>query len=91
MAHDPKSRRSPRARLSMVAWLLVAVLGAAALGVCAFARGEPVNAWWVMTASLCVFALAYRFHSAWLLAEVLTIDDLRATPAVAHEDGRDFV
>jgi len=91
MAHDPKSRPSPRSRLTFAAWLLVAVLGAVALGVCAFARGEPVNAWWVMTASLCVFALAYRFHSAWLLAEVLTIDDLRATPAVTHEDGRDFV
>jgi len=91
MEHDPKSRLCPRSRLSFLGWLLVSAIGAVALGVVAFSRGEAVNAWWVMVASLCVFALAYRFHSAWLLAEVLTIDDLRATPAVALEDGRDFV
>ncbi|HWL16916.1 MAG TPA: carbon starvation CstA family protein, partial [Opitutus sp.] len=39
----------------------------------------------------CVFAVAYRFHSAWLMAKVLTLDELRATPAVVREDGKDFV
>jgi carbon starvation protein len=42
-------------------------------------------------ATLCVFAIGYRFHSAWLMAEVLTLDDLRATPAEVRADGRDFV
>jgi len=44
-----------------------------------------------VVAAVCVFAVAYRFHSAWLLAKVLTLDELRATPAVVHEDGKDFV
>jgi carbon starvation protein len=57
----------------------------------AFNRGEQVNALWMVVASGCVFALAYRFHSAWLLAKVLTVDERRATPAVTREDGRDFV
>jgi carbon starvation protein len=38
-----------------------------------------------------VFAIAYRFHSAWLMARVLTIDELRATPSETHSDGKDFV
>jgi carbon starvation protein len=69
----------------------VAVLGAVALAVLAWSRGEPVNALWMVVAAGCVFAIAYRFHSAWLMAKVLTIDELRATPAEAKEDGKDFV
>ena len=45
----------------------------------------------MIVAAGCVFAVAYRFHSAWLMAKVLTLDELRATPAVVREDGRDFV
>lgn len=45
----------------------------------------------MVVAALCVFAIGYRFHSAWLMAKVLTLDDLRATPAETHGDGRDFV
>jgi len=72
-------------------WAAVVVLGTVSLGVVAFSRGEPVNALWIVIASVCVFAIAYRFHSAWVMAKVLTIDDLRATPAVVNEDGKDFV
>ncbi|MBI5688747.1 MAG: carbon starvation protein A [Verrucomicrobia bacterium] len=77
--------------LRTLGWSAVAVLGAVAVGVLALARGEPVNALWMVVASLCVFAIGYRFHSAWLMAKVLTLDDLRATPAEVHGDGRDFV
>lgn len=76
---------------SLLAWLAVGAVGALALGVAATARGEHVNAIWIIVASVCVFALAWRFHSAWLLAKVLTLDDARATPAVRHNDNRDYV
>jgi carbon starvation protein len=69
----------------------VAILGAISLGVVAFCRGEAVNALWLVVATGCVYALGYRFHSAWLMATVLTIDPARTTPAVRHADGRDFV
>jgi len=72
-------------------WSAVILAGTSSLAVLAWSRGETVNALWVVVASLCVFAVAYRFHSAWLMARVLTLDELRATPAVVHEDGRDFV
>jgi carbon starvation protein len=45
----------------------------------------------MVVAAACVFAVAYRFHSAWLMARVLAVDDLRATPAHVRADGKDFV
>ncbi len=77
--------------LRLLGWGAVAALGAAAVAVLALTRGEPVNAMWMVVAALCTFALAYRFHSAWLMAEVLTVDDLRATPATVRADGKDYV
>ena len=75
----------------VVGWSVVAGLGAGAMVMLAWSRDEPVNALWMVIAAACVFAIGYRFHSAWLMAEVLTLDELRATPAEVHEDGRDFV
>ena len=72
-------------------WTLVVALGVTCIAVLAMSRGEPVSALWMLVAALCVFAVSYRFHSAWLMAKVLTLDELRATPANVHEDGKDFV
>ena len=73
------------------AWLAVAMLGAAALGGIALNRGEAINALWLVVAAACVYALAYRFYSAWIAAKVLTLDETRATPAERFDNGRDFV
>jgi carbon starvation protein len=72
-------------------WTTVAVAGAGSVAVLAWSRGEQVSALWMVVAAACVFAVAYRFHSAWLMAKVLTIDELRATPSETHSDGKDFV
>ncbi|MBX3751760.1 MAG: carbon starvation protein A [Opitutaceae bacterium] len=77
--------------LRSLGWAAVGTLAVVSLASLAWSRGEPVNALWVVVASVCVFAIAYRFHSAWLMAKVLTLDDLRATPAVVNEDGKDYV
>lgn len=77
--------------LRTLGWAAVVTLAVVSLASLAWSRGEPVNALWVVVASVCVFAIAYRFHSAWLMAKVLTLDDLRATPAVVNEDGKDYV
>ncbi|MDA8254102.1 MAG: carbon starvation protein A, partial [Betaproteobacteria bacterium] len=74
-----------------IAWLLVAVLGAAAVGGIAFNRGESINAIWFVAAAACVYALSYRFYSAWIAARVLVLDETRATPAERFDNGRDFV
>ncbi len=72
-------------------WLLIAILGAAAVGGIALNRGEQINALWFITAALCVYALAYRFYAVWVAAAVLMVDDTRATPAERLDNGRDFV
>ncbi len=81
----------PLSWLRIVVWFLVVALGVTAVAVLAWTRDEPVNALWLVVASVCVFALAWRFHSAWLAAKVLTLDETRATPAIVKEDGKDFV
>ena len=45
----------------------------------------------MVVAALCVFAISYRFHSAWLMAKVFALDELRATPAETKGDGKDYV
>src|SRR5882757_4828221 len=75
----------------ILGWAAVVLAGTTSLAVLAWSRGEPVSALWMIVAALCVFAVSYRFHSAWLMAKVLTLDEQRATPALVHEDGRDFV
>lgn len=77
--------------MKAVLWSLVAIIGALSLAVAALARGEHVSALWLVVASVCVFLIAYRFHSAWLMARVLTIDTMRTTPAIKLEDGKDYV
>jgi carbon starvation protein len=77
--------------LRILLWIAVSLLGAAAVGVAAFQRGEPVNALWLVIAGVCTFAVSYRFYSAWLVAKVLTVDDRRAPAAVTCSDGKDFV
>ncbi|HUS23567.1 MAG TPA: carbon starvation CstA family protein [Candidatus Binatia bacterium] len=76
---------------SVLAWGLVALLGAGAFGAIALHRGETVNGVWFVLAAVCWYALAYRFYSAFVTARVLAVDPTRATPAERLEDGRDFV
>ena len=78
-----KKKLSP---LAKAVWLIIALVGAASLGVVAFERGEPVNALWLIVATGCIYAIGYRFHSAWLMATVLSIDPARKTPAERHAD-----
>lgn len=82
-------RKSPV--LAQAGWLLVAGLGAAALGGIALNRNETVNSMWLVVAAICVYALGYRFYSAFVAAKVLMLDTTRATPAERLSDGRDFV
>jgi carbon starvation protein len=77
--------------LKNIAGVVLAVLGAFALGVIALHRDEPINALWIVTAAVCVYLLGYRFYSAWIAARVLSVDRTRATPAERRDNGRDFV
>src|SRR4030088_3558967 len=77
--------------ISIVMWIVVALVGAGALGAIAFHRGEPINATWFVVAAVCCYLVAFRLYSAFIAAKVLALDDTRATPCERHDDGRDFV
>ncbi|WP_416426979.1 carbon starvation CstA family protein [Pseudomonas sp. App30] len=72
-------------------WLIVAVLGACALGVVALRRGEAVNALWIVVAAVAIYLVAYRYYSLFIANTVMQLDPRRATPAVLNNDGLDYV
>jgi len=50
-----------------------------------------MNTFPVLLAALCVFALAYRYYSAFIAAKALALDDRRTTPGHAFADGHNYV
>jgi len=72
-------------------WLLVAILGACALGVVALRRGEAINALWIVVAAVAIYLVAYRYYSLFIANTVMQLDPRRATPAVVNNDGLDYV
>jgi carbon starvation protein len=86
-ATSTTGRWTPR---RIAVWTAVAVLGAVAWGVLALARGESINAAWLIVAALCSYAIAYRFYSRFIAYRVLGVDDRRATPAERLDNDVDF-
>jgi len=50
-----------------------------------------MNAAWLAAATLCIFALAYRFYARFLSTRIFALADSDAVPARQFEDGVDFV
>ncbi|MCU1761797.1 carbon starvation protein A [Pseudomonas sp. 14P_8.1_Bac3] len=72
-------------------WLLLAIVGACALGVVALRRGEAINALWIVVAAVAIYLVAYRYYSLFIANNVMQLDSRRATPAVLNNDGLDYV
>lgn len=72
-------------------WLLLAIVGACALGVVALRRGEAINALWIVVAAVAIYLVAYRYYSLFIANNVMQLDPRRATPAVLNNDGLDYV
>src|SRR6185436_16440245 len=49
-----------------------------------------INAVPILIAVLCIYAIAYRFYSAFIAAKVLALDDARITPAHQFNDGANY-
>src|SRR5438067_13664565 len=49
-----------------------------------------INAVPVLIAVLCIYAIAYRYYSAFIAAKVLALDDARPTPAHTMYDGSNY-
>src|SRR6201987_2591849 len=72
-------------------WICVAALGTWAVAILALSRGEHISALWIIIAGFCALSVSYRFYSKWLATKVLVLNEERATPAVLHNDNKDYV
>jgi carbon starvation protein len=77
--------------LSALIWIGISILGAAAFGYIALARGETIGAAWLVIAAVCSYLVAYRFYSRFIAEKVFELNPKRATPAERLNNGRDFV
>ncbi len=77
--------------LTALFWTLAGAGTLFALVTLATARGEPVNAMWLVAAASGVYAIGYRFYSRFIGERVLGLDAARRTPAHRHNDGLDYV
>lgn len=76
---------------SKIMWVAIAIVGAFCLGVVALRRGEPINAIWLVAASIAIFVIGYRFYGKFVEHSVLKLDPTRAPPSVLRNDGLDYV
>jgi len=50
-----------------------------------------VNTFPILLGALCIYAIAYRYYSAFIAAKALALDDRRITPAHTYKDGHNFI
>ena len=50
-----------------------------------------MNTFPVLLVALCVYAIGYRYYSAFIAAKALALDDRRITPAHLYNDGHNYV
>ena len=77
--------------MDKIIWVFVALIGAVCFGYLALQNGETVSAMYLVVAAVCIYAIGYRFYGRFIAYTVLELDKNRATPAMVHDDGRDFV
>ncbi|WP_077090250.1 carbon starvation CstA family protein [Mycobacterium rhizamassiliense] len=83
--------RSPITVSHKIFFGIIAVLGAIAWAIVAFARGEPVNAVWLVVAAVCTYIIGLRFYARLVEAKIVRPRDDHATPAEVLDDGTDYV
>jgi carbon starvation protein len=54
-------------------------------------HADAMSTFPIMLGALCVYAIAYRYYSAFIAAKALVLDDRRVTPAHQFRDGRNFI
>ncbi|MGZ4527478.1 MAG: carbon starvation CstA family protein [Mycobacterium sp.] len=83
--------RSPITVRHKIVFATVAVIGAVAWAIIAFARGETVNAVWLVVAAICTYVIGFRFYARLIETKIVRPRDDHATPAEVFEDGTDYV
>jgi carbon starvation protein len=83
--------RSPITIRHKIIFAVIAVIGAIAWAIIAFARGETVNAVWFVVAAICTYIIGYRFYARLIEMKIVRPRDDHATPAEVFDDGTDYV
>src|SRR5438045_851946 len=76
--------------LARLFWIAVAGVAAFCLGGIALNRGEHISSLWLVLAAACSYAIGYRFYAKFIAAQVMTLNDKRATPSERLRNGHDF-
>ena len=77
--------------LKALLWIGIALAGGIALSIIALQRDEKINAIWFVVASLCTYAIAYRFYARFIATIIFSLYKNNATPAERYADGKDYV
>lgn len=77
--------------LKALLWIGIALAGGIALSIIALQRDEKINAIWFVVASLCTYAIAYRFYARFIATKIFSLNKNNATPAERYADGKDYV
>ncbi|MFI9509142.1 carbon starvation CstA family protein [Nocardia sp. NPDC052566] len=83
--------RSPISPRKKGIFLAIAIVGAVAWAVLGIARGENVNAVWIVVAAVCTYVLAYQLYSRLIEFKIVKPRDDQATPAEILENGKDYM
>jgi carbon starvation protein len=83
--------RSPITGRHKAVFAVIAMAGAIAWAIIAFARGETVNAVWFVIAATCTYIIGYRFYARLIEMKIVRPRDDHATPAEVLDDGTDYV
>ncbi|MEV6431296.1 carbon starvation CstA family protein [Nocardia sp. NPDC051463] len=83
--------RSPITPAKKAVFAVIAVLGAVAWAVVAIARGENVNAVWIVIAAVCSYVIAFQFYARLIEYKITKPRDDVATPAEELENGKDYM
>jgi carbon starvation protein len=83
--------RSPITTRHKIIFGVIALLGAVAWAMIAFARGETVNAVWLVVAAIGTYIIGYRFYARLIEMNIVRPRDDEATPAEVFENGIDYM
>ncbi|CAM4487868.1 carbon starvation CstA family protein [Nocardia ninae] len=83
--------RSPITPVKKGIFAGIAIIGAIAWAIIAIARGESVNAVWIVVAAVSTYVLAYQFYSRLIEYKIVKPRDDQATPAEILENGKDYM
>ena len=83
--------RSPITIRHKIIFGIIAVIGAGAWAIIAFARGETVNAVWFVVAAICTYILGFRFYARLIEMKIVRPRDDHATPAEVFDNGTDYL